>query len=116
MSDTYLDLKTLTANRVAGRTGEHEIEGLGKVRFRALSREELITAGDISEKKGVLAYEQFALSRAMLNPKMTEAQVAEWQANSPGMEINDIASKINALCGVKKGADKSLVSDVPEQA
>ena len=108
-----IDKAKLMANRVAGRTDTFEIEGIGEIRFRALSREELITAGEISDKQGVLAYERYALSRAMVDPPMTEAEVAEWQANSPGMEINDVASKINALCGVRTGADKRVVPEVP---
>lgn len=111
-----IDLTKLIGNRVAGKTDTHMIEGVGEIRFRGLSREEFFAANELSEKHGTLRGERYTLSKAMVDPPMTEDQVAEWQANSPGMEINDVAMKINVLSGLKKGADKSVVSDVPGPA
>jgi hypothetical protein len=111
-----IDLTKLIGNRVAGKTDTHLIEGVGEIRFRGMSRTELVTAGEIAEEHGTLAAERFTLSKAMVDPPMTEDQVRAWQEGSPGTEINDVAMKINALSGVKKGADKSVVSDVPAEA
>lgn len=107
-----IDKAALIGNRVAGKTDTHMIEGVGEIRFRGLSRDELLHASELVEKHGVLAGERFTLSRAMVDPPLTEDEVKAWQEGSPGTEINDVALKINALSGVKKGADKSVVSDV----
>jgi hypothetical protein len=111
-----IDKTKLIGNRVRGVTDTHLIEGVGEVRFRGMSRTELLHASDVADKDGILAAERYTLSTCMVDPVLTEDEVRGWQEGSPGTEINDIAMKINALSGVKKGADKSVVSDVPGPA
>lgn len=104
-----LDKEALIANRVADRTEEVEIPGLGSVRIRALSRAELMMAN--RHDGDTLKWEQFTLSRAMVEPTMTESDVAAWQRASMADEINVVSMAVNKLSGIGQGADKSGVPD-----
>lgn len=107
--EEFASVADLTEDKVTGQFGTHVIPGRGKVKFRKLSRFEVLKAGEMAD---TLQAEQFTLSRALVVPKMTEAQVAAWQKGSGAFEINDLSSAINELSGLKKGADKSGVSEV----
>jgi hypothetical protein len=101
----------LTANRI--RTEEVPIPGGEEGDFvvvRGLSRAEMHAGKAIEERKGGAAQEAFLLSRAMVDPPLTEAEAAEWQKGSPFGEINGVQLVINKLSGIGKGAAKS---DVP---
>jgi hypothetical protein len=100
-----MDKEALLANRVADKVREIEIEGVGTVTVRALSRWEFIQAGKL--KDDPMQQERFILSRAMVDPVVGEDDVAAWQKNSPLGEINGIAMIINELSGIGSGADKS---------
>lgn len=104
-----MDVSALTG---AGRIGTdtHEIEGLGTVTFRGMSRWELLEAGRIGDQHGAAAQEKFILHVCMVDPPMTEADVAAWQRNSPAGEIAPLQKKINKLSKLGKDAAKS---DVP---
>ncbi len=104
-----MDKSKLTADRVINTRGEHTIEGVGTIKFRALSRMEMLESSQRFEDKP-LEQERFILSRAMLDPVLTEDDVAAWQAGSVPGEINEVATKINELSGIGKGAGKSGVS------
>lgn len=108
-----MDKSKLIADRVIGKTGTHHIDGVGTVKFRALSRMELLTAGELSERKSTLESERYVLSRAMLDPVLTEDDVRAWQEASPGMEINTINMLINELSGMRPRADKEQYKSVP---
>ena len=101
-----MDKSRLLADRVSDKTAEVEIDGVGTVVVRALSRHEMITGGKIDDSAG---QERYILSRAMVDPEMAEHDVAEWQKCSPPGEINAVAMKVNELSGIGKGADKSGV-------
>jgi hypothetical protein len=101
-----MDKESLLADRVSDRTGDVEIEGVGTVVVRALSRWEMILGGKLEDD---LAQERFILSRAMVDPPMGEHDIAAWQKSSPPGEINAVAMKVNELSGIGKGADKSSV-------
>lgn len=101
-----MDKELLLADRVTTRTAEVEIEGVGVVTVRALSRHEMIQGGKIDDRS---AQERYILSRAMVDPEMGEHDVAAWQKASIPGEINAVAMVVNELSGIKKGADKSSV-------
>lgn len=100
-----MDKSALLADRVSDKTAEVEIEGVGTVTVRALSRWEMIQGGKLED----LAQERFILSKAMIDPPMGEHDVAEWQKCSPPGEINKVATVVNQLSGIGQGADKSSV-------
>lgn len=86
-----------------------ELDGLGTVRVRALSRGEVFALHKITDN--VEDFERKFLSIGMVEPALTENEVAAWQA-IPGAaaEIQEVSDKIETLSGLKKGADKSGVS------
>lgn len=102
----------LTANRI--NTAEVPIPGgdpeTDFVVVRGLSRAEMHIGSEIEKRKGSAAQEAFLLSRAMVDPELTEAEAEAWQKGSPFGEINHVQLKINELSGVGKAAAKSNVS------
>ena len=100
-----MDKSALLADRVSDKTAEVEIEGVGTVTVRALSRWEMIQGGKLED----LAQERFILSKAMVDPPMAEHDVAAWQKSSIPGEINKVATVVNQLSGIGQGADKSSV-------
>lgn len=102
-----MDKSALLVDRVTGTTAEVEIEGVGTVTVRALSRHEMIQGGKLEDD--TMAQERYILSKAMVDPPMGEHDVAAWQKCSPPGEINKVAMKVNELSGIGKGADKSSV-------
>lgn len=86
--------------------GTVELEGIGTVRVRGLSRGEVYMT---QQAKGVEAMERKILALGLLDPPMTEAEVGEWQRNSPAGEMEPVAEKIRQLSGLTTGADKAAV-------
>jgi hypothetical protein len=110
-----MDKSKLTADRVSLNTEDVEIEGVGTITVRGLSRFEFLVA----QKKfpdDNLKQERFILSTAVVNPELTEDDVAAWQRASGPMEINAVANVVNRLSGIGKGADKSGVDGVRDEA
>lgn len=79
------------------------------VHIRALTRDEMMRGGKLDDNRP--KQEQFLLSRAVLNPVLTEADVARWQKAANFMEVEMVARRINTLSGVGKDAAKSGVHD-----
>lgn len=102
----HVDKAALLVDRVSAVQADIEVEGVGTITVRALSRWEVIQGGKRDEG---MAQERFILSCAMVEPAMNEDDVAAWQKCSPPGEINAIAQKINELSGIGTGADKSSV-------
>jgi hypothetical protein len=86
--------------------GTVDLEGVGTVRVRGLSRGEVFMT---QQAKGVEAMERKILALGMLDPALTEAEVKAWQENSPAGEIEPVSEKIRELSGLVTGADKSGV-------
>lgn len=94
--------------------GEVEIEGVGTVVVRGLSRYELLLAGK-SANGDVLAAERRTLAMGMVDPEMTEADVEQWQKSSPAGEIMPVMQKINDLSGVTKQAQREAYAAFREE-
>lgn len=93
-----------------------ELDGVGTVRVRALSRYEIMLAGK-STGDDPLAMEQMMLSMAMVDPKLTKAEVEQWQKVSPIGQMQAVAGKINELSGVGESVQKEAYKsfrDEPE--
>lgn len=102
----YASIEDITRKRF-NEGEDYDLPGVGKIRIRALTRQEFIQAntrfGDDMAKQ-----EQFILSRCVLKPEgVTEAVVVRWQAASNASEINKLSMHINEISGLGKGADKS---------
>lgn len=110
-----MDKEALTrggAGPVGLPTGEVEIEGIGTVKVRGMNRGEVLYGNKLNETKDQLALERYVLSSCMLDPVMTEDDVAAWQQSGAAMECQPVLHRINELSGIGKGAEKSGVSSV----
>ena len=85
-----------------------EIPGVGTVRVRGLSRLEAMSVRGVEDRAKA---EQKILSLAMLDPTLTEAEVARWQQASDAMEIEAITDKVTELSGMSAGAAKEVVKE-----
>lgn len=81
----------------------------GTVTVRGLSRYELHLGGKGTEDSGLIEARNIAY--ALVDPKMTLAEVREWQ-KVPGTagDFNKVAEAVRRLSGLAEGAAKS---DVP---
>jgi len=104
---TAVDKGALLARRL--NEGEHEIEGVGTVKIRGLSRAEVLTAQKLGD---TAKSDRFMVARALLEPTLTEADVQTWQENSGAAEIEGLTVAIANLSGLGAKADKSGVSGV----
>lgn len=105
-----MNIETLLSKRLS--EAEVDIEGIGTVRVRALSRAEVLAvrkATDDEHMDGprVLTLERKLLAAAMVDPVMTEAQVGEWQRIAPAGELQPVVRKIQELSGMLEDAAKA---------
>lgn len=84
-----------------------EIPGVGEVRIRALSRAEALELQGV--ELPVAEMERKLLSLALVEPKLTEAEVGEWQAASPAGELQPVVTAITRLSGLEPTAAKEAV-------
>lgn len=81
------------------------------VRVRGLSRYELMYNGKGTDDSRVI--EARNVVSCLVQPKLTIAQVEQWQRNSPaGGDFRALSEKIRDLSGLGEGADKSSVREV----
>lgn len=89
------------------------IPGVGTVRVRALSRGEVMAArkatDDNPDGPRLLTLERKMLALAMVDPKLTESEVGEWQKAAGAGELDIVTEVVQRLSGLDKGADKSGV-------
>jgi hypothetical protein len=103
--DQIVDKETLFTRRI--KEDDVKIPGLGKVRVRALTRDEglEVTGKELPRKR----LERMLVATAMVNPRMTEEEVGTWQRNSGAGEIKLVVDKIQQLSGLTEDAAKSDV-------
>lgn len=82
------------------------IEGVGEVRIRSLSRAEALSVKNMEMAYDAL--ERKLISMAMVEPKLTEEDVAKWQDASPAGELEPVTTAILGLSG--------MATDSPKQA
>lgn len=90
------------------KTEEVEIEGVGTVLVRGLSRWEMVEVTKLEDNRQ--RQDIMALAFGLVDPQMTQDELAAWRRAGSVMEIEAIARKINELSGIGKDAAKS---DVP---
>lgn len=112
------DLKAkLLAPRAATASGMPEdtvtLDGFGTVRVRGLSRGEVFQlqgARDRGEIRDQAEWEQRMVALTLLDPPMTEAEVATWQTVAGGGgELEDVTARIAELSGMASGSAKAAV-------
>lgn len=106
----YASIEDITRKRVS-EGEDYDLPGVGTLRIRGLSRAEFLAAQE-RFPDNTTKQERYVLSRAVIQPKITEEIAGKWQAASGISEINELANRINAISGIGKGADKSGVDQV----
>jgi len=82
-----------------------EVEGIGTVRVRALSRAEAMELQKL-ESSGMVMVERRMLALALVDPTLTEGEVRQWQEAAPPGELEPVTDKISELSGMTEGAAK----------
>lgn len=89
---------------------EVELQRGGTVSVRGLTRSEALKVK--GQEMPEAEMEQHLLSTALVDPKLTRAEVAEWQDASPAGEIEDVIAAIMRLSGMEKSAPKEAYKSV----
>jgi hypothetical protein len=87
-----------------------EVPGIGTVRVRGLSRAEALEVSKIVGS-GAAMIERKALAMAMLDPKMTEGEIRQWQDAASSGELNAVFEKVNELSGTTEEAAKQAYKE-----
>lgn len=102
-----------------GRLSEETVElpGVGTVRVRGLSRREVLevrkkTDDDAIDGPRALALERHMVAAAMVDPVLTEDDVAAWQEAGGAGELDIIGGVIQRLSGLDNGAPKEAYKSV----
>jgi hypothetical protein len=86
--------------------GEVEIEGLGVVLVRGLSRAEVLENLQEVDREVPGAFERRMVSLALVEPRLSEDDVATWQQGSLPFEVERVVEKINELSALSREAAK----------
>jgi hypothetical protein len=108
-----IDKENLFARRVD--EDDVEIPGIGTVRVRAVTRHELLGVHKPGETNPAVA-ERRMLSAGMVDPQLSEDEVARWQKNSPPSEIGLVLDRIRQLSGLTDGASKEAYKSVRDES
>jgi len=97
----------LLARRVP--EADFEIEGVGSVRIRGLTRAEAIELRKVDD---AAVADRRMVALGLVEPRLSEAEVKTWQENSGIHEIEALTVAIGELSAQGKGATKSGVPGV----
>jgi len=107
-AETSQDAGDLLATMLAPRTAETEdvqLDGLGiSVTVRGLTRAEANRV--IGKPMEAAEQERILLAAAMVNPRMSQDQVRQWQKVAPAGEIEKAAAAVRRLSGLGAEAVK----------
>lgn len=96
--------------------GEVELRGVGVITVRGLSRYELLLAGKGIAEGDTVMMEQRMLSMALVDPELSEDDVAAWQKHSPAGEIIPVVAKINELSGIGRDIQKEAYKSLRDES
>lgn len=82
-----------------------EIPGVGTVQVRPLSRSEALQVQGV--EMPLLEMERRLLALALVEPKLTEAEIKQWQENSPAGELQPVVEAIIRVSGLEEAAAKA---------
>lgn len=92
--------------------GSVELEGLGTIKVRGLSRGEVFAT---QQAKGVEAMERRIVALGIVDPPMSESEVREWQKCSPAGEMESVVDKIRELSGLNREAEKQAMQNFRDE-
>lgn len=94
----------------------------GWVTVRGLRRDEVIGVRQAADNdpqtldgKRVLVLERKMMALAMIQPRMSESKIAQWQTTAVAGELTPVTDKIQELSGMTEGASKSGVPGAGER-
>lgn len=90
-----------------------EIPGVGTVRVRALSRGEVLSIKNDGSME-MAEMERKLISKAMVDPVLTEDEVGQWQDACGPSELEPIAEAVLGLSGMSKELAKEAVRQFPQ--
>lgn len=90
---------------------EIDVPGLGEIRVRVLSRAEVIDHLLMVDRSVPGAFETRLLSLSLVDPTLTEKEVAQWRKAAPAEEIDDVVAKINELSALNDQAAKDAYKE-----
>jgi hypothetical protein len=99
MSGAALDKAALLAERGIGGE-EVEIPGFGTIRVRGLTREEVLALQKVKGDPDAAELERRTLALCLVEPKLTEEEVGQWQKVSPAGELEIVSEVIQRLSGL----------------
>ena len=79
------------------------------VLIRGLTRDEILDAQD-RFPGSTAGRDNACISAGLVDPAMTEEDVAQWAASAPAGDLTHISEEIQTLSGLREGAGKSRVS------
>lgn len=101
-----MDKECLFAKRLP--EDDVEVEGVGTVRVRGLSRAE---ANAVKVHQGTEKLEQKILTFGMVNPALTEDEVARWLRAASYGELEPVLTRIGELSGLMDDSAKKAVKE-----
>ena len=101
-----MDKNALFAKRLP--EDDVQVPGIGTVRVRGLSRAE---ASAIQKLTGTEKFERTILVFGMVDPALTEAEVAQWLDAAAYGELEPVLTRIGELSGLMEDSAKKAVKD-----
>lgn len=92
-----------------------DVEGLGTIRVRGLSRAEALQVQKL-QGSGVAALERAMLALAMVDPKLSEGEVRQWQDAAPAGELEPVTDMVQELSGMAEGAAKEAYKEFEDDS
>jgi hypothetical protein len=92
-----------------------EIPGVGMVRVRGLSRQELLDY-HAREKSSGAEGERYLLSVCLIDPKLTEGEARQWQEAATSEEFDNLVDAIRFLSGLMDDAAKAAYKSVRDES
>lgn len=84
-----------------------ELDGVGQVRVRALSRTECLRIRDLKDDQA--AMERAIIALGLIEPALTDEDVAAWHEQAVPGEVDTLLTAIQSLSALGEGAAKSGV-------
>jgi hypothetical protein len=81
---------------------EHEIKGIGTIKLRTLSLEEVRAIGGMKVSESVK--ERKFVAKSFVDPKMTEKDIEQWMNNAPGGQVAEVMKLVGEISGIGEGS------------
>lgn len=91
---------------------DFDVEGVGTIRIRSLSRSEALMVKGKDYEPGAL--ERKLISLACVEPELTEDDVRQWQEASSAGELEPVVTAILELSGMVKSAPRQAMETFRE--